>query len=329
MPDSGTCPEIHLDLTAVIITFLNGQICVMTVEGNRLPLGSFQPEKHRTLELALRGWVREQTGMELGYVEQLYTFGNRHRDPEFALRRNHQITVGYLALVPNTAAVHTPQALWVPWYAFLPWEDHRGGRPEILDELFLPSLHAWVREASSPQQQQARQERILAAFGDSRHDWDPERAIQRYELLYEAALVAESLRDWNAYPPEERDQLPISRTPPPDTLPPRPDLGRPMRQDHRRILASSMSRLRGKLKYRPVVFELLPEVFTLYEMQRVVEAINGQRTHKQNFRRWVMGTGLVKPTGALAQGGPGRPARLYRFRRSILAERPAPQPTPP
>ncbi len=324
MSQPGTCTDIHLDLTAVIVTVIDDDVNVMTVDGDRLPLGSFQPEKHRTLELALRDWVREETGMELGYVEQLYTFGNRHRDPGIAPARNHQITVGYLALVPSSVAVRAERALWVPWYTFLPWEDHRQGRPEIIDTVFLPDLLSWAEEASSPARRQARMERLITAFGSDQVPWDNERAILRYEMLYEAGMVQESVRDWWAYPPSERDQLPISAREMPKTFTERTGIGRPMKQDHRRILASSISRLRGKLKYRPVVFELLPEAFTLLQLQRLVEALNGVRIHKPNFRRWILGTGLVKSLGTKTQEGPGRPAELFRFRRSILAERPAP-----
>ena len=60
-----------------------------------------------------------------------------------------------------------------------------------------------------------------------------------------------------------------------------------MALDHRRILATALGRLRGKLKYRPVVFELLPSAFTLLQLQRVVEALAGVRLHKQNLRRLV------------------------------------------
>lgn len=320
----GVCPDIHLDLTAVIVAVMDGSVHVMTVDGDQLPLGGFQPEKHRTLELAVRSWVREQTGMELGYVEQLYTFGNRHRDPAFTTGRNRQITVGYLALVPSTAAVRAGRATWVPWYDFLPWEDHRRGRPEVIDAYFLPELQAWAESAENPARRQSRLERILTAFGSDRTSWDNERAILRYELLYEAGLVAESVRDWWAYPPDERGQLPISRPSLPSVFSPPHDTGRAMRQDHRRILASGLSRIRGKLKYRPVVFELLPETFTLLELQRVVEALNGSLIHKQNFRRWILSTGLVKPLDTRRKNASGPPARLYRFRRSILAERPAP-----
>ncbi len=94
--------------------------------------------------------------------------------------------------------------------------------------------------------------------------------------------------------------------------------------DHRRILATAVSRLRGKIKFRPVVFELLPPTFTLLQLQRVVEALAGQPLHKQNFRRLVEKGGLVEGTGKQASGTGGRPAELFRFRRGVLRERPTP-----
>ncbi len=97
-----------------------------------------------------------------------------------------------------------------------------------------------------------------------------------------------------------------------------------MALDHRRILATALGRLRGKLKYRPVVFELLPPEFTLLQLQRVVEALAGVPLHKQNFRRLMETGGLVDGTGHyLAETG-GRPAELFSFRREVLRERPAP-----
>ena len=94
--------------------------------------------------------------------------------------------------------------------------------------------------------------------------------------------------------------------------------------DHRRILATALGRLRGKLKYRPVVFELLPPEFTLYDLQQTVEAISGTLLHKQNFRRLVEKGRLVEGTGNVSTETGGRPARLYRFRREVVLERPAP-----
>ena len=94
--------------------------------------------------------------------------------------------------------------------------------------------------------------------------------------------------------------------------------------DHGRALASAIAELRRMIKYRPVVFELMPEVFTLFELQKTVEAILGPHLHKQNFRRLVEGGGLVQPTEQYRFRTGGRPARLYRFRPDVLLERLAP-----
>ena len=123
-------------------------------------------------------------------------------------------------------------------------------------------------------------------------------------LLYEAGLADEAARDGRNAAREWTD---------------RPKLGLPMQSDHRRILATAISRTRAKIKYRPVVFELMPDEFTLYELQKTVEAILGPHLHKQNFRRLVEGAGLVEPTGDVKTRTGGRPAKLFRFRREVLA----------
>jgi hypothetical protein len=97
-----------------------------------------------------------------------------------------------------------------------------------------------------------------------------------------------------------------------------------MALDHRRLMATALGRLRGKLKYRPVVFELLPASFTLLRLQRLVEALAGAPLHKQNFRRLVESGGLVEGTGLRETRSKGRPAELFRFRREVLRERRAP-----
>ena len=153
----------------------------------------------------------------------------------------------------------------------------------------------------------SRQARLRLAFGGEDFPWDEERVLERYELLYEAGLVEEAVRD---------GRVTATGLDAP--------LGRSMRIDHRRILATAMARLRGKLKYRPVVFELMPPEFTLTALQTTVEAISGRHLHKQNFRRLVEGAELVETTGATSAETGGRPAALYRFRRKIFEERPAP-----
>jgi hypothetical protein len=103
-----------------------------------------------------------------------------------------------------------------------------------------------------------------------------------------------------------------------------PRLLHPVLGDQSWVLARAIGELRRAIKYRPLVFELMHQEFTLFELQRTVEAILGPHLHKQNFRRLVEGSGLVEPTGGLRLRTGGRPAQLYRFRRDVIYERAAP-----
>jgi len=301
---------IEIGLTAAIVAVSGGQPLILVAGSDGLPFGPFDPLKHRTFEAGLRAWVAEQTGLKLGYAEQLYTFGDRGRHSAPGDVGPHLVSVGYLALArietQPSEALARAGAAWRRWYEFFPWEDWRGGRPQMLDEALLPALASWARgsEEKTDGKPLARRERVRLAFGTDGAPWDEERALDRYELLYEAGIVAEAARDGRA------GSVRIT-------------VGIAMRFDHRRILATAISRLRAKLKYRPVVFELMAEEFTLTELQKTVEAISGRHLHKQNFRRLVEAAELVEPTGVTAQSGRGRPAALFRFRRDILKERPA------
>ncbi len=277
-----------------------------------LPSGPFDAPEHRTFEIGLRRLVAEQTALEVGYVEQLYTFGDRGRHAQAGDTAPHVVSVGYLALtrVAIARAMKSRGARFEPWYKFFPWEDWRNGRPKILDTAILPALNAWAKTAKTAAGAEfAPRERVRLTFGADGAAWDEERVLERYELLYSAGLIEESRRDGReAALARGRSEM----------------LGAPMQFDHRRILATAISRLRAKLKYRPVVFELMPDEFTLTELQRTVEAIAGRHLHKQNFRRLVEGTALVEPTGEVSTQTGGRPAAMYRFRRDVLRERPAP-----
>ena len=289
-----------------------------------LPLGPLDPARDRTLELALRAWVREQTGIEVGYVEQLYTFGDRNRDPREREGGPRVLSIGYLSLCREDNIAGGVQARWRAWYDYLPWEDWRDGRPAILDRHLEPALESWIQDAEDRRAAQLRRDRVDIAFGFGGAPWDGYRVLDRYELLYEAGLVREAQRSRD--PELAGVATPGVATPgvtTPGVTTPAP-LGRPMCFDHRRILATAVSRLRGKIKYRPVVFELLPPTFTLLQLQRVVEALAGQPLHKQNFRRLVEKGGLVEGTGKLSSDTGGRPAELFRFRRLVLRERPTP-----
>jgi hypothetical protein len=321
---------VRIGLNAVIVAVTEEEPRIVTVSGvggqadeageerfEGLPSGAVDPAADATLERALRRWVSEQAGLELGYVEQLYTFGDRFRYPDEAAGRPRTVSVAYLALTSEATLAGTLEARWRDWYDYLPWEDGRAGHPKLIGAAIAPALLAWVAEGPTEGERQQRRERVDIAFGLGGAHWDGERVLERYELLYGADLVAEARRDREAL---QRVGL-APRVRPRGTG---EAFGRPMALDHRRILASAMGRLRGKLKYRPVVFELLPEAFTLLQLQRLVEALAGVRLHKQNFRRLIERGRLVEGTARLESPARGRPAELFRFRREVLRERPAP-----
>ena len=89
--------------------------------------------------------------------------------------------------------------------------------------------------------------------------------------------------------------------------------------DHADILRYALERLRYKLEYTAVGFELLPEAFALSELQAAYEVILGEKLDKRNFRRKVLGAGVIEETGEY-RTGEGRPAQLYRFRDDAVAE---------
>lgn len=311
-----TPPQVAVGMNVVVVAVTEGDPRILTLaaalEGrargapvDALPFAPLEPERHPTLELGLRTMVREQAGLELGYVEQLYTFGDRYRDPTERHGGARAISVAYLALVREGEGGRG-SARWTGAYRYLPWEDWREGRPAIIEREIAPHLGEWT-EAGEGSSRQQRRERVEITFGRGGAPWDAERVLERYELLYEARLVAEAARDRADTEPAEGRGF-----------------GRPMALDHRRMLAAALGRLRGKLRYRPVVFELLPPTFTLLQLQQVVEALAGVRLHKANFRRLLENAGLVEGTGEFDTATGGRPAELFRFRRDVLRERPAP-----
>lgn len=310
-------PSVEIGLNAAIVAVIDDAPVVLVInddegDGDSLPFGPFSPLEHQTLEMGLRAWVEEQTNLSLGYVEQLYTFADRGRHAVPELTDPHTVSIGYLALTNASKAEAMQRGIWRSWYQYFPWEDWRKGTPGILSDEIVPRLKKWAAAPSDTQtssQPLARAERVRMCFGIEGAAWDEERVLERYELLYEAGLVEESRRDGR----EAAKQWDATDL-----------LGRPMQFDHRRILATAISRVRAKIKYRPVIFELMREDFTLFELQKTVEAILGPHLHKQNFRRLVESAGLVEPTGDVRTRTGGRPAKLYRFRRSVLLERPAP-----
>ncbi len=276
---------VQAELIAVLVAVTRGDARVLTIEGGfALPSGPLEAG-HRSLQAGLRAWVERRTHHPLGYVEQLYTFADQQRG-----HNSRSISISYLGLSRESARPD-PDAAWVSWYHYFPWEDRRLS-PALGD--IGARLLGWAGADG------ARRQRVDGLFGFQGRQWNEELVLQRYELLYEAKLIPEALRGAGAG----------------EVI-----AGAEMTHDHRRILATAIARLRAKIKYRPVVFELLAREFTLLELQQAMEALAGQALHKPNFRRLIEQQELVEETGAFTSGLAGRPAKLFRFRPAVIEER--------
>ncbi len=282
-------------LVAAVFTVIDDEPMVRIVDDaglRRLPTTTFRPGQQTSLDMCLRSAVRRDTGLELGHLDQLQVTLTEmsNSDP--------MLSIGYLALAHRPDLSPAERNVWQPWYAYFPWEDWRRGRPRVLRDEILPSLDAWAREenfADVDPSSVPRRHRLHMCFGETEQMWDEEKVVERYDLLSDAGLVD---RVWTG-----RNTRPAMAT------------------DHCRCLAVAMSRLRRRIKSRPLVFELMPARFTLFELQRTVEAVLGPHLHKQNFRRLVEHMGLVEPTDEMKSHTGGRPAKLFRFRQECLLER--------
>ncbi len=328
-PHTPPVNAVETELVAVLVAVTQGQPRVLTRGGNHaLPAGPFE-SSHRSLQAGLRAWVEAQTHHPLGYVEQLYTFADRDRANRAGQRI---ISVSYLGLTREgdpapageaaRAARRSSSSLdnevsWQDWYRYFPWEDWRAGCPDIVSDFIAPALRRWCRQGEDLAVRRLRRQRVDDTFGNDDSAWNEELVLQRYELLFEAGLVPEALQRGKTSSARSRrvsggstvagTQLVVS--------------GDAMLHDHRRILATAMARLRAKIRYRPVVFELMPPEFTLLQLQQAFEAVAGRCLHKQNFRRFIEQQALVEEAGGMATGTAGRPAKLFQFRGDVMRER--------
>lgn len=221
MPYAYEYPRPAVTVDCVIFAYAVGKaLKVLLIQRQHDPYegrwalpGGFVEEEETLEEAALRE-LKEETGVENVFVEQLFTFGQPGRDP-----RGRVITIAYYALV---------------------------------------NLEAHPVEASSD----ARQARWFQV----------------------------------------------------DALP-------PLAFDHNIILETALNRLRTKIRYQPIGFELLPPEFTLTQLQELYEAILGVRQglNKRNFRSRILKMGVLKEVG-IQEGVAHRPARLYRFDSEVYQE---------
>ena len=282
----------------MLVALIDDEPQVLTLqEGALLPSGPFEGD-HPTLQTGLRAWVERQTHHPLGYVEQLYTFADRNRAAAGSGRRI--VSISYLGLTRERAAAGTARAGLAELVSLLPL----GGLAR------RPAQAVWRRRScrgSGVDRRGARPRRQARAAPAGRgaistsEAWNEELVLQRYELLYEAAWCRK--RGGRASPS------------------PIPCPGEPMRYDHRRILATGIARLRAKIKYRPVVFELMPPTSPWGSCSAPSRRWPGAACTSRTSAAWSSSRAWSRRPAPLTAETGGRPAKLYRFRREILLER--------
>jgi hypothetical protein len=299
-PAHAPADAVTLDLIAAVLGVRNAEpvVAIRRLDGRDvLPSGPFRASEHYSLENGTAVWFAEQTSGELSIAHHLCA---DCRAPADGSTGTHPVAVGHIALVNPAQRRAATRAIWKSWYTIFPWEDWRAGKPQCLAQI-EEYLATWAAQPATTYDMQFdidRRQRVLIAFG-SGTQWDEEKIFERYTLMIEAGLIsANAASAW-------------TRT-------------ATLQTEHTLVLARAIAELRRTVKFRPVVFELMPEVFTLFEMQRVVEAVLGAPLHKQNFRRLVESCRLVEPAGETRMRTGGRPARLYRFRRDVMFEHAAP-----
>ena len=290
------------------------------------PGGFVEWSADRTAQEAASRELREETGLTtLEYLEPLDTYDEIGRDPRqysghpspdggWIARGARVVSKAFLAVArPGDAPPVAPQpgedasdAFWRDVYTYLPWEDLRStqGRAAAR-ELRRRLVAEWVGRADTPATGRRRTDALSRLFGRRGFaGWNEERAPERFALLLEAGQIEESTRDRWGVPSKRIGGV----------------AGVPLSFDHRRMLADAIGRLRGKMKYAPAALSaLLGPRITTVTLHRACEAIAGRPIHLANLRRAFATAGLVEEDGFVtgASGGPGRPARQYRWSAGI------------
>lgn len=139
----------------------------------------------------------------------------------------------------------------------------------------------------------------LYSFGDDIHR-DPRNRV--VSVAYFALIDPTSVKIKADSDADNVRWVPVSETP-------------PLAFDHNVIISMAFSRLRAKLEYQPVGFDLLPQEFLFSDLEALYIAILGKEIDRRNFRKKIMSFGIVEETGKSVQRGSGRPAMLFRFNR--------------
>ena len=292
-------PQIELGLNAAIVTVRGGHPHILVVRparrgparGTRCRSARSTPRAHRTLEIGLREWVRRRPASISAMSSNSTPSAIAGAMPSPA--GPHMLSVGYLALTRGAGDELARLAL-VALVCLFPLGGLAQGRPGILDRRDRAEAQGVGRAAAAARRAGARAQTARAAQDQLRH----RRGMGRGEgaRALRAALRGGSRGRGAARRPARRAQWPAL-----------PELGRPMAFDHRRILATAIGRLRGKLKYRPVVFELLPPEFTLSICKRRSKPFPARSCTSRISGGWSSKAALSRPPATFRRRPEGVP----------------------
>ncbi|MFY2087849.1 NrtR DNA-binding winged helix domain-containing protein [Achromobacter xylosoxidans] len=290
------------EIVFVVSTVAHEQPLVLTMGSSESLPWEKVSAQFPSLSAQVRAWLEHRLNMSSS-VEQLYTHAERYLlgEPEAPV-----LSVSYLS---NIHLSKTPGRDWKSWYDYLPWEDRRESATRTPFDIssLVSSLDRWCATPRSPLHQARLRNRIAILFGLPPHTWREDRALSRLQLLHAAGLI-----------PDMEGGALFDHT----------VAGRAMEHDHRRILATAVSRVRANLFSHVVLFSFAPTQFTLLELQLIAEAVLGRRVHKQNFRRWAEPY-VVPVIPNVSRGSHGRPARMFSTRASAYRDEPATGPERP
>lgn len=254
----------------------------------RLPSTAFDPGRGQSLQQCLRDWASIHTTAKIGHVAQLGVHA-----------RDGRISIGLLALVRDRQAFMPRGVSWTALKEVFPWEDRLAGEPDALAHVLRPALATWA-DAAPGDRSAGRHARIAQLFGADNRTWQARLCDARFALLYEAALVAEALRDGASAAVGVRPRHAEI-------------YGRIMHGDDRHILCGALALLRKELACAPVMAALMDAPFTLGHLQKTVQAVTGQPLHTANFRRDLTRSGQIRALGKKGRIGASRRAALWQW----------------
>ncbi len=253
-----------------------------------LPCAPFDPTRGQSFEGRLRDWASVHTTAQITRITQIGTSlaGGR-------------IRIGLLALVSDRNAFMPRGARWTPMGEIFPWEDWQAGEPDSLKQVLRPALDEWAQSGGA-KQNLLRLAKLQTLFTDNTKAWVPSLTSERFDMLYEAGLLPEALRDRTGAAISVRQRHAAV-------------YGQIMQGADRHALAMALSSLRMQVELSAAMSSLMPSPFTLGALQKTVEAVIGLSLHTQNFRRDLMHSGQISKTGERGRIGRSRPGMLWEW----------------